>query len=122
MPPFDPTNGSSDVAVSAVTNGGVKMLYFKSCLRCKDGTVELGSDNFGSFLSCLTCGYTINSRSIRSNGSIEEPSTLEEDVVMAPELQPVAATDEADSPDFEPDIDIFEEELVELESGIEAAI
>ena len=98
------------------------MLYFKSCLRCKDGTVELGSDNFGSFLSCLTCGYTINSRSIRSNGSIEEPSTLEEDVVMAPELQPVAATDETDAPGFEPDIDIFEEELVELESGIEAAI
>ena len=40
-------------------------------------TVELGSDNFGSFLSCLTCGYTINSRSIRSNGSIEEPMTLD---------------------------------------------
>jgi hypothetical protein len=105
-----------------MTNGGVTMLYFKSCLRCKDGTVELGSDNFGSFLSCLTCGYTINSRSIRSNGSIEEPSTLEEDVVMAPELQPVAATGETDAPDFGPDIDIFEEELVELEVGMEAAI
>ncbi|MEE8046144.1 MAG: hypothetical protein V3T49_04825 [Dehalococcoidia bacterium] len=98
------------------------MLYFKSCLRCKDGTVELGSDNFGSFLSCLTCGYTINSRSIRSNGSIEQPATLEEDVVMAPELQPVALADETDEPAFEPDIEVFEEELVQLESGIEAAI
>lgn len=87
------------------------MLYFKSCLRCKDGTVELGSDNFGSFLSCITCGYTINSRSIRANGSIEEPSTLEEDVVMAPPLEPVLAIDEID----EPEIDAFEEELVELD-------
>lgn len=41
---------------------------------------------------------------------------------MAPELQPVAATDETDAPDSEPYIDIFEEELVELEAGIEAAI
>lgn len=100
------------------------MLYFKSCLRCKDGTVELGSDNFGSFLSCLTCGYTINSRSIRSNGSIEQPATLEEDVVMAPELAPVATVDETDDPNFEPDIDIFDEELevLEAEVEIEAAI
>jgi hypothetical protein len=41
---------------------------------------------------------------------------------MAPELQPVAATGETDAPDFGPDIDIFEEELVELEVGMEAAI
>ncbi len=101
------------------------MLYFKSCLRCKDGTVELGSDNFGSFLSCLTCGYTINSRSIRSNGSIEQPITLEEDVVMAPQLQPVAIVDETDQPDFEPDIELFEPdaqgieaEIVELEKAV----
>lgn len=98
------------------------MLYFKSCLRCKDGTVELGSDNFGSFLSCLTCGYTINSRSIRSNGSIEEPQKLEEDVVMAPELAPVVHAEDTSDPAFEPDIDIFEEELVELEAEVETAI
>lgn len=93
------------------------MLYFKSCLRCKEGTVELGSDNFGSFLSCLTCGYTINSRSIRANGSIEEPNTLEEDVVMAPELEPVALVEETDEPDFESEIDIFDDEpeFAELE-------
>ena len=95
------------------------MLYFKSCLRCKDGTVELGSDSFGSFLTCITCGYTINSRSIRSNGSIEKPATLEEDVVVAPELQPAAIVDETDDPNFEPDIDIFEEELTELEAEVE---
>ena len=73
------------------------VLYFKSCLRCKDGTVELGSDNFGSFLSCLTCGYTINSRSIRSNGSIEQPIGLEDDVVMAPQIEPVAFLDEIEA-------------------------
>mgnify|MGYP003967084319 CR=1 FL=1 len=80
------------------------MLYFKSCLRCKNGTVELGSDNFGSFLSCLTCGYTINSRSIRSNGSIEQPTGLENDVVVTPQLEPVAVLDEIDGTD-EPDFD-----------------
>lgn len=102
------------------------MLYFKSCLRCKDGTVELGSDNFGSFLSCITCGYTINSRSIRSNGSIEEPSTLEEDVVMAPQLEPVAVVDETDQPDFEPDIEMFDDDVAAIEAEVveleEAAI
>lgn len=92
------------------------VLYFKSCLRCKDGTVELGSDNFGSFLSCITCGYTINSRSIRANGSIEQPTTLEEDVVMAPPVEQIAAFEEVDEPGFEPDIDLFEEEAAEIEA------
>ena len=103
------------------------MLYFKSCLRCKDGTVELGSDNFGSFLSCLTCGYTINSRSIRSNGSIEEPMTLADDLATAPapEMAPAAVandfsadSDEIDqtSDDFEdePDMSMFDDELEDL--------
>jgi hypothetical protein len=113
---------TGQITVSAVTNGGVTVLYFKSCLRCNDGTVELGSDNFGSFLTCLTCGYTINSRSIRSNGSIEQPLTLDEDVVVAPQLEPVAVASEFDEPDFEPDIEVFEEEMVELEVGEAAAI
>ncbi|NQW20568.1 MAG: hypothetical protein HQ477_07595 [Chloroflexi bacterium] len=99
-----------------MTNGDVSVLYFKSCLRCKDGTVELGSDNFGSFLSCLTCGYTINSRSIRSNGSIDEPMTLDEDIVVAPQLQPVAlADDEYDDTDFYDDGE--DDELDELDDN-----
>ncbi|MAZ14582.1 MAG: hypothetical protein CL754_05535 [Chloroflexi bacterium] len=103
------------------------MLYFKSCLRCKDGTVELGSDNFGSFLSCLTCGYTINSRSIRANGSIEEPVTLDDGLEMAaaPGKTPVATADDfaADSDEFEdePDMDLYEDELEELVIEEEAA-
>jgi hypothetical protein len=102
------------------------MLYFKSCLRCKDGTVEFGSDNFGSFLSCLTCGYTINSRSIRSNGSIEEPVTLDDGLAMVavPGTAPTAAADfavdsdeiEQASGDFEdePDMSMFQDELEDL--------
>ena len=89
------------------------MLYFRSCMRCKEGTVELGSDNFGSFLSCITCGYTINSRSIRSNGSIAEPATVDEEVVIAPVLEPVlVAEDVVDvETESEPDIDLIAEEV-----------
>ena len=89
------------------------MLYFRSCMRCKEGTVELRSDNFGSFLSCITCGYTINSRSIRSNGSIAEPATIDEDVVIAPTLERVMVAGHVDGGEHEsvPDIDLFEEEL-----------
>ena len=103
------------------------MLYFKSCLRCKDGTVELGSDNFGSFLSCLICGYTINSRSIRANGSIEEPVTLDHDLAMAaaPGKTPVATAYDfaADSDEFEdePDMGLYEDELEESVIEEEAA-
>ena len=89
------------------------MLYFRSCMRCKEGTVELGSDNFGSFLSCITCGYTINSRSIRSNGSIAEPATVDEDVVVAPMLEPVLVAEEVVDveAESEPDVDLIGEEL-----------
>ena len=93
------------------------MLYFRSCMRCKEGTVELGSDNFGSFLSCITCGYTINSRSIRSNGSIAEPATVDEEVVIAPMLEPVlVAEDVVDVwTGSEPDIDLIAEEVGALD-------
>ena len=100
------------------------MLYFKACLRCKNGTVELGSDNFGLYLNCLTCGYTINSRSIRSNGEIEEPVTREEDAarvpVLAPGRRPVALADDSGEIDVdkvsdefgpEPDMSLFDDDL-----------
>ena len=87
------------------------MLYFRSCMRCKEGTVELGSDSFGSFLSCITCGYTINSRSIRSNGSIAEPATVDEEVVIAPMLEPVLVAEDVVvvETESEPDIDLIAE-------------
>ena len=89
------------------------MLYFRSCMRCKEGTVELGSDNFGSFLSCITCGYTINSRSIRSNGSIAEPATVDEEVVIAPMLEPVLVAEDVVDVEIEsePDIDLIRKRL-----------
>lgn len=89
------------------------MLYFRSCMRCKEGTVELGSDNFGSFLSCITCGYTINSRSIRSNGSIAEPATVDEEVVIAPMLEPVLVAEDVVDVETEPEphMDLIAEEV-----------
>ncbi len=112
------------------------MLYFKSCLRCKDGTVELGSDNFGMFLNCLTCGYTINSRSIRSNGSIEQPATPDDDLVSAPVqgMEPVAVANDiavdsgeidvdriGDDSGPEPDMSLFDDDLEDLLMEDEAA-
>jgi len=91
------------------------MLYFKSCLRCKDGTVELGADNFGSFLSCLQCGYTINSRSIRADGSIDAPTTLEDEAMPVPELEPALVSGEVD----EPDLDELEEEVEDFDFDLE---
>lgn len=32
------------------------MLYFKSCPRCRTGTVENSRDPFGEYLQCLNCG------------------------------------------------------------------
>ena len=32
------------------------MIYFKSCPRCH-GDVNLTTDIFGKYLSCLQCGY-----------------------------------------------------------------
>ena len=101
------------------------MLYFKSCLRCEDGMVELGSDNYGSFLSCLTCGYTINSRSIRWNGSIEQPVMLKDDLVVVSGLAPVANADDPGTPEasneFDPDIAMFVDEMEDLAIDIEEA-
>ncbi len=39
------------------------MLYFRSCPRCRLGTVELTVDFDGPCLTCLNCGYTVLGRS-----------------------------------------------------------
>ena len=80
-------------------------MYFKACLRCKDGTVELGADNYGSFLTCISCGYTINSRSIRSNGSIESPATMDVDSVVTPAIVNTAHSDQYGDDFEESDVD-----------------
>ena len=38
------------------------MLYFRSCPRCRLGTVELTADFDGPSLTCLNCAYTIVGR------------------------------------------------------------
>ena len=100
------------------------MLYFRSCMRCKEGTVELGSDNFGSFLSCITCGYTINSRSIRSNGSIAEPATVDEEVVIAPMLEPVLVAEDVVDVETEsvPDLVLVAEEVCAFDFEVVTAL
>ncbi len=39
------------------------MLYFRSCPRCRLGTVELTVDFDGPCLTCLNCAYTVLGRS-----------------------------------------------------------
>ena len=39
------------------------MLYFRSCPRCRLGTVELTVDFDGPSLTCLNCAYTVLGRS-----------------------------------------------------------
>ena len=43
-------------------------------------------------------------------------SILDEDAVVAPQLEPVAIADESDNGELAPDIDVFEEELLEIEA------
>jgi hypothetical protein len=43
---------------------------------------------------------------------------LDEDVVMAPELAPVALLDEVDESEFEDDIDAFEDDIESIEAEV----
>ena len=35
-------------------------LKLGSCPRCKEGSTELKTDHYGSYLNCLQCGYTVD--------------------------------------------------------------
>ncbi len=53
------------------------MLYFRSCPRCRTGTIEFDSDIYGAFLNCLNCGYTknaVSTRAPRAVDAVSEPS------------------------------------------------
>ncbi len=50
------------------------MLYFRSCPRCRTGTIELDSDIYGAFLNCLNCGYTKNAVSTRAPRAVDAKS------------------------------------------------
>ena len=86
------------------------MLYFNSCPRCKNGTVQLESDFFGSYLSCLNCGFEKSAASVRKI-DYEEMRREGEDAVAVP----VASSDEGSDLDEYEDLDADDDELIELE-------
>ncbi len=92
------------------------MLYFNSCPRCKTGTVQLESDFFGSYLSCLNCGFEKSAASVRKLDYEEAKREAELAAVVATEPV-VAVEDEEFEPadDFGDDFDADEDELIELE-------
>jgi hypothetical protein len=94
------------------------MLYFNSCPRCKSGTIQLESDHFGSYLSCLNCGFEHSARSVRKLDYEEVKSEAElVEVVATPDESLVAEVEISDDlvEDFEDDFDIDEDDLIELE-------
>ena len=41
------------------------MLYLKACPRCR-GDVKFADDQYGKYLECLQCGYTIDGNDRKS--------------------------------------------------------
>ncbi len=90
------------------------MLYFNSCPRCKTGTVQLESDFFGSYLSCLNCGFEKSAASVRKLDYEEMQREAEEAAAVA--VVTVEAEDSSDEgEDIYEDLDADEDELMELE-------
>jgi transcription initiation factor TFIIIB Brf1 subunit/transcription initiation factor TFIIB len=94
------------------------MLYFKSCPRCKTGTIEFTTDMWGKYLSCLMCGYAIHSKSIRP----DSPVIAEAEVSMeAPSLVGAAVAAETGEDDELDDDSEFFDDLDESEADAPAA-
>ncbi len=97
------------------------MLYFNSCPRCKTGTVQLESDFYGSYLSCLNCGFEKSAASVRKLDYEEARRDAEAAVavVVGDNAAPAAvAVDEEPLEEdelFPDDFDADEDELAELE-------
>lgn len=93
------------------------MLYFNSCPRCTTGTVQLESDLYGSYLSCLNCGFEKSATSVRKLDYSEE---LQREVGQSAVETVVAVVEDepSDDDDFEDDLDADEEDLVELEQAV----
>ena len=92
------------------------MLYFNCCPRCKTGTVQLESDFFGSYLSCLNCGFEKSAASVRkldyegAKREAEEAAAVSATTAVAVEEEPLEDAGEVDD-----DFDANDEELIELE-------
>jgi hypothetical protein len=73
------------------------MLYFRSCPRCRLGTVELTGDFDGPSLTCLNCAYTIVGRDHAYSREPREQVVRDQSL---PRLMfGVAAHEEAGSPE-----------------------
>ena len=74
------------------------MLYFRSCPRCKTGAIQLESDFFGDYLSCVNCGFQKNSTSMRKSDFSESALSVEEQL-MSSTVTPInPEMDDSDEP------------------------
>ncbi len=81
------------------------MIYLKSCQRCQ-GDVHYYNDTWGSYMKCLQCGQTWNSRKSEERADLEAELAAD---ANAPDL--VAVGEHADiEEEFE---DPFEEPIEE---------
>jgi hypothetical protein len=90
------------------------MLYFRSCPRCKTGTVQLDFDLYGTYISCLNCGFEKSAASVRKL-DFKEPAAAPAPLAEAEAVAVAAETDDdvADD-DFEDDLyDDEEDEQLE---------
>ena len=99
------------------------MLYFNSCPRCKTGTVQLGSDFFGSFLSCLNCGFEKSANSVRKLNYEEIMRESDEAAALVTadaREHSLAGMDDSSEEldDFDDDLDSDDEEPAELERAV----
>ena len=94
------------------------MLYFNSCPRCKTGTVQLESDLYGSYLSCLNCGFEKSATSVRKLDYSEESQREVGQSAVGAAVAVVEDELSDDDDDFEDDLDADDEELVELERAV----
>ena len=91
------------------------MLYFNSCPRCKTGTVQLESDFYGSYLSCLNCGFEKSAASVRKLDYEEVRREAEEVVAVAVAAETDDVDEDGFDDDFDDDFDAEDDDLVELE-------
>jgi hypothetical protein len=95
------------------------VLYFKACPKCKTGTVQLDSDFYGSFITCLNCGFEKSAASVRKI-NFDQQRVEADAAISAEQKAPVAVAAEADDDDdLEDDYyDEDEDDLVELERAV----
>ena len=80
------------------------MLYFRSCPRCTTGTIQLDTDIYGTYISCLNCGFEKSAASVRKIKFNEQAA---DGVSPFAEVETVTAVADADD---ESEDDLYEDE------------